>query len=201
MTTIDWTTIRKQANDALTDNPAVEEFRQRMNTLFTRMLQRIEPPYRRRPAVSLRLICQVVPASKLIIHPGWSRRRGGGAVNTERIDCELLQERITDFREQPVRKFDRLLTLRVAQDEKAVNLIRSNAVNDVMTTLGTMEEFLLNPKSVLARSHDNCCCCGRSLRDELSRSRGIGPECIRGIGFLLYGQAQWNGLIKEVVDV
>lgn len=31
---------------------------------------------------------------------------------------------------------------------------------------------------------DHCGCCGRSLVDEESRSFGIGPECIKSIGFL-----------------
>ena len=81
-----------------------------------------------------------------------------------------------------------------------MNLIHPSAENDVMTVLGTMEDFLVNPRFVLARSHDNCCCCGRCLTDELSQSRGIGPECIKNIEFMMYGQADWNGLVKEEVN-
>jgi hypothetical protein len=209
MTNEKWTTIRQQANDKLMAQTAVEAFRHQMRTIFTAMLEGSEPPYMRRPTASLRLICQTVPASKLIVHPGWSWRRAGvpgfycprhGIVDLDRIDCELLQERITTVEGQPVRKFDRLLTLRVTPEERAVNLIHTSAVNDVLTALGTMEDFLNDPKSLLALSHDNCCCCGRGLRDELSRSRGIGPECIKNIGFVVYGEADWNGLVKEVVD-
>ncbi|WP_437194633.1 DUF6011 domain-containing protein [Planctomicrobium sp. SH527] len=39
--------------------------------------------------------------------------------------------------------------------------------------------FLLFPDQVFARSKDRCCCCGRPLTDEISRARGIGPECLR----------------------
>jgi hypothetical protein len=39
---------------------------------------------------------------------------------------------------------------------------------------------------VFARSHDSCCVCGRHLTDEQSRSRGIGPECIKTVDFFLY---------------
>lgn len=70
-----------------------------------------------------------------------------------------------------------------------------------MTALGTMEDYLRDPRAVLARSHDNCCCCGRGLTDELSMSRGIGPECIKNIGFMMYGQTNWNRLVEEVVEV
>ncbi|MGO9922956.1 MAG: DUF6011 domain-containing protein [Isosphaeraceae bacterium] len=179
----------------------MESFRQKMRSLFAAMLEHTEPPYVRRPTASRRLICDTVPASKLIVHRGWTGWRAGGILNLDRIDCELLQERVTTVHEQPVRKFDRKLTFRVTQNEKAVNLIRSFAVDDVLTAIGTMEEFLSNPSHVLARSHDNCCYCGKGLRDELSGSRGIGPECIKTIGFLVYGHADWNALVQWVVDV
>lgn len=193
---MDWATIRQEANECLTANTNVEAFRQQMRTLFTAMLEGTEPPYLRRPTASLRLICHTQPPSKLVVHPGWICRR---SVDLDRIDCELLQERITTVKGQPARKFDRLLTFRVTPEERAVSLIHASAVNDVVTVLGTMDDFLNAPTSVLARSHDHCCCCGRGLRDELSRSRGIGPECIKTIGFMMYGQAEWNGLVKEMV--
>jgi hypothetical protein len=44
----------------------------------------------------------------------------------------------------------------------------------------TAREMLLDDQGeVLARSRDRCCICGRKLTDELSCSRGIGPECYR----------------------
>lgn len=114
---------------------------------------------------------------------------------------ELFQERIVTANGQPVRKFDRLLTLWVKPEERAVNRIHTSAVTDLLTALGTMEDYLRDPRAVLARSHDNCCCCGRRLTDELSRSRGIGPECIKTIGSMMYGQTNWNRLVEEVVEV
>ena len=41
--------------------------------------------------------------------------------------------------------------------------------------------FLLFPDEVFARSKDRCCCCGKSLTDEISRCRGIGPECLKDV--------------------
>jgi Family of unknown function (DUF6011) len=193
---MDWTTVRQEANAVLTANTNVEAFRQHMRTLFNAMLEGSEPPYLRRPTASLRLICHTEPPSKVVVHPAWLGRR---SVDLDRIDCELLQERITTVKGQPARKFDRLLTLRVTPTERAVNIIGPDVVNDLSTVLGTIDDFLDAPGAVMARSHDNCCCCGRGLRDELSRSRGIGPECIKNIGFMIYGQADWNALVKEVV--
>lgn len=43
----------------------------------------------------------------------------------------------------------------------------------------TSKEFVLFPWQVLSRSKDHCCICGKNLTDEISRGRGIGPDCLR----------------------
>jgi hypothetical protein len=52
--------------------------------------------------------------------------------------------------------------------------------------LQTIADYLADPATVFARSHGHCCICGRSLTDELSRSRGIGPECIKITPYMLF---------------
>jgi hypothetical protein len=47
--------------------------------------------------------------------------------------------------------------------------------------------FVLFPWQVFAKSKDRCCVCRKSLTDEVSRSRGIGPECIKSVS-LYFGQ-------------
>jgi hypothetical protein len=64
-------------------------------------------------------------------------------------------------------------------------LIYRSALDDAQRFIGTVREFLDNPGAVFARSHDACCICGRTLTDELSRSRGIGPECILKLDVIL----------------
>jgi hypothetical protein len=41
----------------------------------------------------------------------------------------------------------------------------------------TLEQFHADPASVFQRSQDHCSCCRRKLTDQVSRLRGIGPEC------------------------
>ncbi|HEX4144540.1 MAG TPA: DUF6011 domain-containing protein [Pirellulales bacterium] len=41
--------------------------------------------------------------------------------------------------------------------------------------------FVLRPQDVFRRASDHCCCCGRRLQDQLSRTRGIGPECLQAV--------------------
>jgi hypothetical protein len=45
-------------------------------------------------------------------------------------------------------------------------------------------EFLADPEAAFARSADHCCVCGKTLTEPLSRSRGIGPECMRHVTYL-----------------
>src|ERR1019366_5654189 len=64
--------------------------------------------------------------------------------------------------------------------------------------------FLLFPDEVFARSKDRCCCCGKSLTDEVSRCRGNCGHCYTLVcmaeaarfllveGEILDGIAKWN---------
>ena len=45
--------------------------------------------------------------------------------------------------------------------------------------VNTARGFVLFPWQIFGRSKDRCCCCRKPLVDETSRSRGIGPECLR----------------------
>ncbi len=53
-----------------------------------------------------------------------------------------------------------------------------NVVN-LNTILSTAHDLLMKPMMVFGRQADRCCCCSKVLTDVVSRTRGIGPECIR----------------------
>jgi hypothetical protein len=65
---------------------------------------------------------------------------------------------------------------------------RRTLMDDLRRVLATVCSFNGDRRAVLARSHDHCCICGRGLTDELSRSRGIGPECIH--------KTEWGAFLK-----
>jgi len=44
-----------------------------------------------------------------------------------------------------------------------------------------VDTFVRSPEKVFEASKDHCCFCGRKLTDQLSRCRGIGPECLERI--------------------
>jgi hypothetical protein len=68
-------------------------------------------------------------------------------------------------------------------------MIYPSAPRDAARVVETIHDFLDDAAAVFARSHDHCCICGRGLTDEVSRSRGIGPECVHKI--------QWGGIALE----
>ena len=199
ITNIDWAKIRKLSSELLTASTVVEHFRQQMKVIFVEMLADKPPPYSRRPIASLRLICDTGLPAKMIVHPGWSR--GTRTVCIDRIECELLQESVRICDGQPAREFDKRINLVITPAKRDIGMMHATGAKDVMTVLQAMEDFLENPQVVFARSHDHCCCCGKHLTDTLSRSRGIGPECIQRIGHILVKQLDWNRLVQEEVLV
>jgi hypothetical protein len=51
---------------------------------------------------------------------------------------------------------------------------------DALDNLVEMVNFfvLVGPETVFAKNSDHCSVCGKGLTDQLSRDRGIGPECL-----------------------
>jgi hypothetical protein len=200
VSTPDWKAIRASSDRRLAENgPTLQAFREKVVTLFRAMLEGAEEPFKRRPPVSLRLICRGDPPAKLVVHPGWNP--GAKTVNPDWASCELLQEDWGIAGGERVKAFGKQVTFGTG-DERPVFLgtIRRTAEADVRRALNVMREFLDDHRAVFARSHDHCCCCGRALTDELSRSRGIGPECIKKIPYVGFHDLGWNGLVTPEAE-
>ena len=45
----------------------------------------------------------------------------------------------------------------------------------------TTKDFIFQPWLVFGRGKDRCCICSKPLTDEISRGRGVGPECLRQV--------------------
>jgi hypothetical protein len=191
----DWTAIRSAVNQALVDNAVLlQEFREKVTIVFRWMLEGSEKPFKRRPPVSLRLICGGKPFAKLIVHPGWNSV--SKTIGLDWVACELLQETSLVVNYTPVRKFGNQVDfiIRVGCPSKVKSIYRT-AETDVGRVVDVIRDFLDDHRAVFARSHDHCSCCGRALTDELSRSRGIGPECIKKIDAFGVKELPWNQLV------
>ena len=192
----EWVLIRRDATEIINSTVA-EEFRQLCERHFEYVLDG-KGPFRRRPNASLRLVCDTPVPTKLVACPCGTARHGEFVPQTDKVYCELLQERTRVVGGKEARKFTRLLTMTVKPDGASLGTIYPSAGEHARIALGVMTDLIADARSVFARSHDRCCCCGRGLRDELSRARGIGPECVRVLDWLAFEKVGSNGLVNAV---
>lgn len=192
----EWAVIRRDATEVM-NSTFVEEFRCLCERYFEGALEG-KGPFRRRPSASLRLVCDTPIPTKLVACPSGTVRYGEFIPQTDKVYCELLQERTRVTEGEEARKFTRLLTMTVKPDGASLGAIYPGAVEHAKIALGVMADFISNARTVFARSHGHCCCCGKGLRDELSRARGIGPECVRVLDWLAFEKAEGNGLVNAI---
>jgi hypothetical protein len=191
----EWADLRATVDRLLLDHENLFlTFRGATERFFSAMSEGRQD-FTRRPNISLRLIASGEPLAKLIVLP-YSNKRGK-TLHCDMIDLELLQERIEQTEHGRGKNWTRRFETGVMPVEgrrrvmdsrhhlKSWSIYRT-AVEDAGRVIATIKDFVDDHRAVLARSHDHCCICGRSLTDELSRSRGIGPECIKTTPFLLF---------------
>jgi hypothetical protein len=110
----------------------------------------------------------------------------------------LLQETRGVVRDIPARIFGKQVAFSISTERpSSVGSIYRTAEADVRRAVEVMRDFLDDHSAVFARSHDHCCCCGKGLTDELSRSRGIGPECIKKIPYAAFKATPTNTIVAR----
>jgi hypothetical protein len=190
----EWAEIRSAAQDVLkADMGVLEAFKDRLTGVFLAMRDSLvedgKEPFKRRPHASLRLIARGEPLAKVIALPHVRYDATGGYLVPTHHTIELLELRIRKAGKggegEDVAQFPKKLNF--ADDgPRAFRLgsIYKSAPDDVRRVVETIREFMDDARAVLARGCDHCCICGRGLTDELSRSRGIGPECIQKVDLI-----------------
>jgi hypothetical protein len=157
----------------------LQEFRAVMERLFRARTDGKE--YRRRPNLSLRLIADGEPLAKLIIMPAWrtkpERRLDPGSVTLEL----WTEEVVLGFTGRPLFELRQQFVCHVTAGRVHCTHRARSTPADLEQVLATARSFLADGKAVLARSRDHCCICDRELTDEVSRARGIGPECLKNM--------------------
>lgn len=137
------------------------------------------PGYERRPTIGLRL--QLPGHKTLAIRPGWSppRHRHAADPADPRRFGRLQLDSVTLELLGP----GKLLTVMLAEGTppRSGSVFKDAGKNlgHLATILETAHDLLMNPMEVFSRQADRCCCCSKPLTDVVSRTRGIGPECIR----------------------
>jgi hypothetical protein len=70
-------------------------------------------------------------------------------------------------------------------------------IEEVRALVELAEQFHLDPLTVMRRNADRCCCCGKVLIDEVSRCRGIGPECLKHVSAMSWAVSQTEETISK----
>jgi hypothetical protein len=194
-----WNRVWSEANDLLAKNAELlERFRAEMETLF-RALEGDKTTHSRKPQIGLRLIADGEPAGKVIIMPVWSRYRK--VLDCSQVTYRMLEERDVETDKGPGKKWSERIKISPSRGQLKVVAIDNGDVDDVRRILSTLRSFLDDRRAVLARCHDRCAMCNRRLTDELSRSRGIGPECIRKLPWITAVLTQRSIIEPELVAV
>jgi hypothetical protein len=185
--------LRMKAPDLTPYQSIFETFEPLTTALFDRMWERTTKPCKRRPNISLRLLTRGEPPGKLVVLPACLVYHGERSIDTQRLFYEFWTERRTNG----VVKWQRRLCFRLGGVSRWYH---STAEADLRRCLNTMTAFVEDGRSVLARSNANCCVCGKGLTDELSRSRGIGPECLRLLDWFTFTPPK-GGAMRSIVEV
>jgi hypothetical protein len=180
-----WTELGN-ALDAFLQEPEhleiFREMRRRMEVFFRAAVADREP-FQWRPPISLRLIVQGSQPAKLVIAPHLHRDRDGVYLRPETHCIELLEQVDVETKNGKAWHGERQLAIEntgYRRDVPTASRFSKNALADAARLVTTLRDFLTDHRTVLARSCDQCSICGKGLTDELSRARGIGPECIKG---------------------
>lgn len=157
-------------------------FRAYLAAFFAAVESPPEGGYHRRPRIGLRL--ELDCDATLCMRPAWTpphKRVSNGEVTITKpgkIDPEVITLELLDPRKWLSLRLDGqgVKALRVRWDvdanRRGLRLI-ADAAHAVLT----------DPMTAFSRQADHCCLCGRGLSDVVSRTRGIGPECIREFAF------------------
>jgi hypothetical protein len=143
--------------------------------------------YTRKPPIALRLRDAETP-SLVAATPSWSRY--GRKLNCEEVRVEVLREQKVTTKDGKEKFLLDCPLAVVFAPAWPPRLCRYGLDPDCDSTLASIvQAFLADPLQVTRRSTNNCCICGRGLTDGASKSRGIGPECLKSIPMLLFKQS------------
>jgi hypothetical protein len=129
--------------------------------------------YTRSPSIALRL-----PHEDFIIVVKPTTRHDGGIVTVDQRG--IVVECLCQLNHRQSAKW---LTILVTDTVKKTRWLRDISLSiQAATALVKMAgNFVADPRSVIEKNKNNCCCCGKGLTDQVSRARGIGPECLERI--------------------
>jgi len=158
------------------------EFHYMISSYFAEEAQGKE--YSRRPPLGFRLCGIGEPLTRIAVRPAW--HYGKKVLDPHSITMETLVERNQGKRDgkQVFRISHDFSIVLTANDWRWTSFSHTNAIDGAERIVEVVQSFLMCRDDVFARSKTHCSICGRALTDDQSRTRGIGPECIKKTRFL-----------------
>jgi hypothetical protein len=130
--------------------------------------------YRRRPNLSLTLTLEGSPPAHVAVYPLWDGR--ARCLKPDHIRADVVVERVGyGGLSRPMPEIALELTEGLA---RCMQFSRWST-EALQRLLPTAAAFLTDSPAVFARSAVHCCICYKALSNEVSRARGIGPECFK----------------------
>jgi hypothetical protein len=172
--------------------------------LFQQLQGRVEPFWehavigkvyeRRRPPLGLRIPALGEPAARVAIYPHWLNNHGLMELVRGKVHVEFL---IMRLRFSGKLAPDKRLGFALGNGEPRIDRYYPGTITD---DLGRMVEaitdFVKDPLAAFRRSSGHCCICGKPLTDGMSRSRGIGPECLQKTSFFRGAAEHWDAELE-----
>lgn len=179
---------RRPVPEAVLSHRVGAEVADTVHQLTTERLKQVTMNANRRPSVGLRLesgdhLLVITPDLFRQLSPESIERFGlwasyPGFVAELRLKCFedpgasgfLIKARIESDGRMRVNKWLRDM----AKTEPAIEQLKA-----------MLGQLTADPATLFTQSRDRCCMCGRKLTDPLSRGRGVGPECVKSLDWLL----------------
>lgn len=174
-------------NPVWTPEQTVEHFQQQINlpilkemltTYFQAKASDKGDKLMRRPPIAVRLLDGV--EHFYTVRPGWKKPyRMWGRTDEQQYGRFTFENLFVDAIHQDHGKCATFVF-----NDRSIRLTSWNPnryFEAVQNFAQTAREFVLFPWQVFSRSANHCCICGKPLIDDISRGRGIGPECLRHV--------------------
>lgn len=152
----------------------LERFRVTCSELFELQVDRKEKPFSRKPPIGLRF--RLASDKLLVCSPNFHYASKQVLCGSQTVEL-IRQERKECAGKEMFRPVKQMIIGLTEERIRLQRWFRSSLADDSLLVLTGIERFIQSPCDLL-QDMSHCAICGRALTDGLSRSRGVGPECI-----------------------
>ena len=115
------------------------------------------------------------------VRPGIYRSYGSVFIVPEKLEIDVIADKYQKLDDDQVtHKVGAALKLKLTEGKvEHTYFIYQRVLGATARLADSLREWVDNPAAMWTGSSDHCLFCGKSLTDDVSRTRGIGPECLK----------------------